>query len=204
MTKKLILMLLLVLTLAGCKRPIIKEPPEYNNDVFPKEYYQILADKKVYLTSFGQSIDVDDLDFAMRSVDGLEYKRDDYLEVGDISDDAVLIIVVGCSVKGLLEAGISISEESLRALAIFNQKENKNLTIISFHIGGPSRRGSTSDGLIEEIFSKSDFNIFYSEGNFDEKLSLISHNYNVKAFRYDSPNQLLVVLKNLFFGEEIR
>lgn len=202
-TIKLMLLLIVGMFLISCEKTIIEEPPVDDN-IFPEEFYQVLANKKVYLTSFGQSIEIEDLDSMMQRLENFEYIKNNYLTVEEIEDNAVLMIVVGCSVKGLYEVGITTQEESLRANGIFKQKQKKNLTVISFHIGGTLRRGSTSDELIEEVFSNSNFNIYYSEGNFDGKLSLFSYENNVKSFSYESPNELLVILKKLFIGDETK
>lgn len=202
--KNIILTLFLTIMLASCKPEEIEEPIAFENDVFPEEFYRVLADKKVYLTSFGQSIEIEDLAQTMEAIEPLDFFMDNYLEIKDIENDSVLLIVVGCSVKGLQEVGVTTEDESLRAEKIFTKKESKNITIIAFHIGGTLRRGRTSDDLIKHVFSNADFNIFYKVGDFDNKLSLFSYDNNVKMYAYDAPTQLLVVLKKLYYGEEIK
>ncbi|MFA5719815.1 MAG: DUF6305 family protein [Acholeplasmataceae bacterium] len=189
----------MILVFSSCKKQPTIDP--IDTSVFPNTFLSVFEGRELYVTSFGQSIDIEDL---TRQLDALEitYHRNNYLEVNDISKDAVLILAIGCSIKGLQEAGTSVGAESERAQEIINQKEAKNLTVIAFHIGGVERRGNTSDGLINTIMSNTDFNIVYKQGDYDGFISKISSKQNIPMYSYEFPSQLLSTIKKLSIGDE--
>ena len=55
--------------------------------------------------------------------------------------------------------------------------------MISWHLGGMSRRGTTSDRLIELVFAASDINIFVKSGNSDGLLAKISIENEVAMYQ---------------------
>lgn len=189
----------MILVFSSCKKQPTIDP--IDTSVFPNTFLSVFESRELYVTSFGQSIDIEDL---TRQLDTLEltYHRNNYLEANDIKKDAVLILAIGCSIKGLQEAGTSVEAESERALEIINQKETKNITIIAFHIGGVERRGNTSDGLINTIMSKTDLNIVYKQGDYDGFISKISSKQNIPMYSYEFPSQLLSTIKKLSIGDE--
>lgn len=195
--KKIILIKILFLLLfifSACKKK--EEIKEIDTSVFPDVFLGILNEKEIYVTSFGQSIDIEDI---TRELDNLnvDYNRDNYLKVDSINNDSAVIMVIGCSVKGLQESGTTIEKEIERANKIIKEKQNKNLTLIAFHIGGVARRGKSSDSLIKDIMTKTDFNVFYKLGNHDFYLSSLFEKENIKMYSYESPSQLNQTLKKM-------
>lgn len=188
-----------MIVLISCKeKPIIDDT---THSVFPNAFLSIMSQQEIYVTSFGQSIDIEDFSKELDFLD-VPYTRDNYLTANDIEANAVVVMVVGSSIKGLQSAGITNDMEIKRAQEIFNIKQSHNLTILAFHLGGVARRGSTSDGIIFEIMSKTDFNIAYLQGNYDRYLSNISKEANIPFYTYEYQTQLLPTLKKLVGGEE--
>ncbi|MGI6781641.1 MAG: DUF6305 family protein [Acholeplasmataceae bacterium] len=194
-----ILLIVASLFFSSCKNSVVNEP--IDTSVFPDAFSGIINNKKVYVTSFGQSIDIEDI---IRELDALNvsYTRNNYLENDDIANDSVVIMVIGCSIKGLQEAGTSVEAESVRAQKIINSKDDKNLILIAFHIGGVERRGRTSDGLISSVMNHTDFNIFYKPGDYDGYLSTISSKNNIPMYGYEFPSQLLQTIKKITIGDD--
>lgn len=194
-----ILFSILVLFLSSCKKT--PEVEEIDTSVFPEAFLGIIGQKQIYVTSFGQTIDIEDI---VRELDNLNvnYIRKNYLTNSEITNNSIIIMAIGCSIKGLQEAGTTVEAESERALEIINSKEEKNLTLIAFHIGGVERRGRTSDGLINSVMSNTDFNVFYKPGDYDGYLSRISSENEVPMYSYEFPSQLLSTLKKIATGDD--
>lgn len=189
----------IVFVFSSCKKQPTIQP--IDTSVFPNTFLSVFDQKAIYVTSFGQSIDIEDISRQLDSLD-VTYHRDNYLKIDDVAKDSVVVLVIGCSIKGLQEAGTTVEAESERALNIVNQKEAKNLTLIAYHIGGVERRGKTSDGLIHTIMSETDFNIVYKPGDYDGFISKLSSKNQIPMYSYDFPSQLLSTLKKLATGDD--
>jgi len=202
----IIILFFSALLLVGCKQtptPPNNADEDVDPSIFPEQFSGILYNKKIYITSFGQSIDIEDFTYQLESLSLIEYKRENMLNVDDVLNDSVVIMVVGSSLKALQEAGITVKEELSRAQRFFDKKESKNLTYISFHIGGKARRGLTSDSIIELVMSKTDLNIFFKDSNFDNKLVLFSQKNNVPMYQYEYVTQLPPTIRRLYENEDI-
>ncbi len=162
--------LIIVLTFCGCVKP---EPPSVYepNTQFPQEFSGLIKDKKVYVTSVGQSVEMNVLISNMNAVEGLEYTGDSLLDAGKVEDGSVVFIVVGCSLKSLTESNISKDTEMVRARAFAAKAKSGKITLVCWHIGGPDRRGTTSDSFIEYLFTNCSLALFKATGNGDLRLS---------------------------------
>ena len=162
-----------LLTAIFCCSCTAKTPPEaYEpNTAFPAEFSGFLKDRKVYLTSVGQSAEFVNLMLNMDAVEGLEYEQDSLLNADEVEEGAVVLIVVGCSIKSLAESGLSKESELARSQNFVKNAKQGKFDIICWHIGGVARRGSSSDTLIEYLFANCSLALFRAEGNSDLKLS---------------------------------
>lgn len=196
--KKIFLIVLAALAfLSGC---VINEPNDIDkcNSFFPKEFNNIVSNRPLYLTSLGQSIDIENLIVRLEHYKITDYYRENILNLDLIRDNSVIFLVAGCSMKGLGDAGTNVNNEIERAYELMAKKESKNLTIIVFHIGGNERRGATSDRLIEEAFKISDLVIFLEAGNEDGYLCEIVNKYNLHHVIYSNIGQMDSALISLF------
>jgi len=108
---------------------------------------------------------------------------DTELKASEVESSSIVFLIVGCSIKAMSDAGITINSELARAEEFVSLKERGKITLISWHLGGMSRRGTTSDRLIELVFAASDINIFVKSGNSDGLLAKISMENEVAMYQ---------------------
>lgn len=196
---KLVILVSLLIVFSSCKKEDNNTP--IDTSIFPSQFLSVLENNEIYITSFGQSIDIEDITTELDAL-AIDYTRDNYLTHHTVNNNSVILMVIGCSIKGLQEAGTTVEAENDRALAFIDKKETKNLTFIAFHIGGIARRGKTSDGIITSVMSHTDFNVVYKPGDYDQTISKLSNKHSIPMFGYESPTQLLPTLRKMINGEE--
>lgn len=193
----LIFLFVLLLMSSGCS--IVENIPNEEETSaymqFPPEMSGILKDKKIYVTSIGQSIDMEN--FVSRYNKMLEFESNSYLEAKDVEDGSIVFIFVGCSIKVLEDSESTLENETRRMNDFIDAKNENKLSIISFHLGGVSRRGASSDSLIKLAFSNSFFNIYVQSGNNDKFLSNTSINNNIPCLEVLSAVSLESPLKKM-------
>ena len=197
----IIVIILLSLFSLSCSRkennPNIPDSSEYS--VFPQEMTGIIKDKKIYVTSIGQDAEIIKFQLStLEKQDYFTYTIDTFLEASEVSNDSVVIAFVGCSIKALSESDTSVEKETERAIQFIQKARKNEITLIVIHAGGSARRGSTSDKLIEQMFSNSHFNIFVESGNFDGFLSKVSYENNVKCYQIKSSLSLKNTIDKLY------
>lgn len=134
------------------------------NTEFPEEFSGFLHGKKLYVTSLGQSGDILKIQQYLNG-ENIDAVCGNFLLVDEIEENSVLFLVVGCSIKGMAENGVTPDSEIYRAEQYVKTSEQRNVSVIAWHIGGPSRRGYTSDTLIEYVFGRADLDLFTASGN---------------------------------------
>ena len=110
-------------------------PIDITFDVFPSEFLGIVKDKPVYITSIGQAIDIEDFLIEVDYLNLFEYTHDNMLQPEDVPAGAVVMAIVGCSIKGLTSAHLTLEEEMARSQAFMTKTKNKEITFIAWHIG---------------------------------------------------------------------
>ncbi|MDD3171991.1 MAG: DUF6305 family protein [Bacilli bacterium] len=196
----LMIILSSLFVLTGCqnKDPLPEEEPIYE---IPSEFFGIVQDKKVYITSIGQAIDIENfmiyISHLAETID-FEYVYETEIAAKDIEEGSLVFLIVGCSIKAMSDAGITLDSEIDRANEFVELGKNHKATLVSWHLGGTSRRGTTSDGLIEIVFSNSDLNIFVKSGNADNFLSKTSMDNDVPMYQISAISSLTEPLMILF------
>ena len=169
---------------------------EYESSM-PESFDGILKEKKLYITSIGQSMDMENflvyLEY-LKDEYNFEYVEEAYLNAKDVEDDAIVFVFVGCSIKAMQESGTSVESEKARAKGLIELRNSGKIKIVSWHTGGNSRRGATSDDLIEFMLKGSDLLIFAKSGNEDLFLSDIAVSNNVPLFEIETASQVRIPL----------
>jgi hypothetical protein len=127
-----------------------------------------IADKPAFLTSAGQSADIEMVKVLLdRSK--MPYKADSQAKAGAIkaAGSKSLVVAIGGSSKGLGAAGISPDLELARAKDLVAEARKLGLKVIGVHVGGEGRRGELSDKFILGMVPLCDYVIVVSEGNQD-------------------------------------
>ena len=202
-----LLVLILGIFLISCKKTDDnldekKEEVTYDDTIFPNQMKASLKGKKVYVTSIGQSKDIEEYkEVVLNNIDYFEYEVNNFFNASDVEDDSAVLLFVGCSIKALATSELTLDDELARANAFVSKCRRNKITLICIHIGGLGRRGATSDQLIEALFPYSNMNIYLNSGNEDGLLSDLSHKNNVYAYEIASTLELVKVTELLFKGE---
>lgn len=191
----LILIISIFFCLVSCRKNNLDNSShytEYESGV-PSSFDAILKTKKLYITSIGQSIDMANFLYYLEYLKeeyNFEYVDDTFLSAGDVEDGAIVFVFVGCSIKAMQESGVSIESEKARAQEFINKRNSRKITVVAWHTGGTSRRGSTSDELIALVASNADLFIFSKTGNGDYFLSDTATKNNVPLCEIESASSV--------------
>jgi hypothetical protein len=138
-------------------------PPGANRAVAQRAYS---AQPPVAITSCGQSSDAFTLSLLSKRV-RLDHTFGPLLKVEELRGVKTLVIVVGGSLKGLVEAGMDQRGEMARVNALLAAARQSKVAVIAVHLGGESRRGSVSDPFIDLVIRKADYLVVTEAGNKD-------------------------------------
>jgi hypothetical protein len=127
-----------------------------------------IADKPAFLTSAGQSADVEMAKVLLDRAK-LPYKADAQAKAGALkaSGAKTLVVAIGGSSKGLGAAGVSADAELARIKSVIADARKLGMKVIGLHIGGEARRGELSDAFVREVVPLCDYVIVVAEGNKD-------------------------------------
>jgi len=185
----------ILFSLSSCKP---SEPIEHIDfSQFPESFNGFLIDKDIYITSIGQAIDIEDFLIDVQYLNLFSYHHHNLLKASEVPDEGVVLIVIGCSIKGLSDAGITVEEETSRIKSFIKDAKAGRISVINWHIGGMARRGSTSDSLIEVAFSGANLNIFVKNGDTDHFLSRIASTNQIPSYEINYLGEIGDTLKLL-------
>lgn len=122
---------------------------------------------EVAITSVGQSSDGMMVKVLMKKIK-IEPDYDVMMKPEALTNQKVLIAVVGGSSKGLGAAGINKDDEKARGQAVIEAAKKKNMKVIIMHVGGEGRRGDLSDMFITAVTKFGDRVIVVKSGNADK------------------------------------
>ena len=121
---------------------------------------------EVALTSIGQGPDAMMIKVLMRSLK-VTPDYDAVMQPEALTDQKVLVAVVGGSSKGLGAAGIDKEQEVERTKALCEAAIAKGIKVLVMHVGGEGRRGTLSDLFINAVAQYGDAFIVVDGGNGD-------------------------------------
>ncbi|MFP4177382.1 MAG: DUF6305 family protein [Acholeplasmataceae bacterium] len=205
----LLLMGLLLFGVAGCGDDEPGETDDPNDEVeldpeLPAEYAG-MAEGDVFITSIGQSADLDTIWNLLSNVydndnEALEadVEMDALLEANQVEAGSVVLLVPGASSKGMGAAGTDQAAEENRAEAFAARAQAGEITIITMHTGGMQRRGVESDPLIEASMAESELTLITNGGNDDDFFSELAEEYDRPLYVYSGTAQLIPPLRTIF------
>lgn len=132
-----------------------------------------IAQDPVLITSSGQSADVLMLK-VLSEKSGLEYVFDKNASPELVDSVKSVILVTGGSTKGLGAANIDKEAEYKRVEEIVTRARRNKLTVITFHVGGKSRRGTLSDYFNKLAAENADYLVVVGGGDEDGFFSNIA------------------------------
>ena len=134
----------------------------------PAADYTTKIASPVFVTTIGQS-DMNQVEQILKKA-GIEYTADNQLKE-DAFTGGTLIMAVGGSNKGLGAAGVDANDEIARGDALIAKAQSTGAQVIAMHLGGSSRRGSTSNLIIQPMVEKCNYLIVAGDGDNDGALT---------------------------------
>ena len=155
------------------------------------------AEAPIALTAPGQSPEYSIVHLLAQRID-LPLTIDLHLEAKGLEGFKTLIIIIGGSGKGLGAAGISFQDEAERAKELIATAQEKGIKIIGMHLGGETRRGPNSDGMINLITPKCNYVIVKADGNLDGIFTKICKENEIPLTEIEKSIELIDYPKALF------
>lgn len=151
----------------------------------------------VFVTSLGQSLDAFQVQLATRRT-GVDLDYDPLAGVEALDGKGALFLVVGASLKGFGEAGISIADERERARVLIGEAESRDIPIIVLHIGGAERRDDLTNQLIEVTAPHADAMFIRSDSDPDGMFKGIADAEGIPLVVVNNIVELVPELQRLF------
>ncbi len=131
------------------------------------------------ITTIGQSSDIAVVKALLNSrlKLGLEVKPN--AQAADLAGIKTLVVVLGASTKGLGSAGIDLDQEKARAQALIKAAKEQHVQVLGLHVGGETRRGKTTDDLIELTICDMKQVVVVASGNKDKVFNTLAEKCNV-------------------------
>lgn len=158
---------------------------------------QIRFEQPVLITSAGQSAEVQ-LASVLAKRAGLTAALSKSAAADDLIGKKTLILVLGASMKGLGAAGLEVKEEKERVKSLIKAALDKNIPILSLHLGGEARRGQLTDDFINIFLPFSKKVIIVKSGNKDGIFTRICSKNNIPLIEVDRTVDALKPLKETF------
>jgi len=119
------------------------------------------------ITSVGQSSDIAVVKVLLNTKLKLGLDVKPLATAADLEGKKTLVMVVGASTKGLGAAGLDMAKEIERTRALLKAAATRGVRILAIHTGGESRRGKTTNDLIELVVPAADRVVVVAGGNKD-------------------------------------
>jgi len=155
------------------------------------------AKQPMLITAAGQSQDVTMVKILVQKA-GLKFTFDKLAKPDQLKEQASLVFVTGGSTKGLGAANIDKDQELDRMKALVKAAREAKMSIITMHVGGPSRRGSLSDEFNKLSAENADCLIIVTSGNEDNFFSKMAETKKIPIFLIDKIMAAGEVLKQIF------
>ena len=150
------------------------------------------------ITAIGQSADVNIVKVLLNTQLklGLEFKP--LAQVGDLAGMKTVVMVVGASAKGLGAAGLDMDKELARTRALLQAAKAQGAQVLVMHTGGESRRGKTSNDLIEVVVPDAAYVVVVASGNKDKLFQTLASKRNTPVAEVEKLSGAGDVVKGLF------
>jgi hypothetical protein len=207
----LLIMGLFMFTIVACNNDDVDDPDNGDHEedelnlVLAAEFENLIADRNVYLTTIGQSADLDTVwnllqnifDNDLAALEAVVSKVD-LLGAETPEEGSLVLIVPGASSKGMGAAGTNQTQEENRANAFTARAVSKEIDIVIVHTGGMQRRGVESDPLITASSTSAMLMMIVNAGNTDRYFNNLSNTHDVPLYLYSGAANLIAPLRQLF------
>ncbi len=154
--------------------------------------------KPAIITAIGQNSDAAIVKVLCNTKLKLGFGYNILAEAKDLADNASILMVVGASAKGLGAAGISMEQEMARTKALIGAAKAKGIAIIAVHTGGSSRRGESSNQLIELVMADASAAVVFADGNTDGFFTELAAKRGIPLYQTPTIAAAGTVIQTLF------
>ena len=134
--------------------------------------------KPALVTSVGQASDIVVVKALLNTQLKMDLAVNALAQPADLAGIRTLIVVVGASAKGLGAAGLDMAKEVARAQALLAAARQQKIAVLVLHTGGESRRGKTSNDLIDIVVPEADQVVVVASGNKDKVFNTLAAKRN--------------------------
>lgn len=150
------------------------------------------------ITSVGQSSDVAVVKALLNTKLKLGLDVKPTAQAADLDGVKTLVMVLGTSAKGMGAAGLNLDKEAERTKAVVKAAKDKGIAILALHVGGESRRGKTTDDLLQIVVPEAKQIVVVASGNKDKIFNTLAAKGNVPVTEVASLAAAGDALKALF------
>jgi len=126
------------------------------------------------IASVGQSSDIVVVKALLNTQLRMDFTVKPVAQPADLAGMKALVLVVGASAKGLGAAGLDMNKEVARARALMAAAREQRIPMVVMHTGGESRRGKTSNDLIDLVVPEADYVVVVASGNKDKVFNALA------------------------------
>lgn len=137
----------------------------------------------VLVTSLGQSLDAFQVQLMLGRTD-VPFEYEQLAGVEMLEDKNTVFLVVGASIKGFGEAGISIEDELARTKSLINTAKENGIFIVVLHPGGQERRDDLSDQLIAVAAPSADLLLVREDSDEDGMFTNIAAEHEIPMVKF--------------------
>jgi len=154
--------------------------------------------KPALVTAAGQSSDIAVAKALLNTKLKLGLEIKPLAEPADLANIKTLVLIPGASTKGMGAAGIDLDKELDRAKKMVKAAKEKGIKILTLHVGGESRRGKTTDDLLEVVVPESTHVVVVASGNKDKLFNTLAARNNVPLTEVPNLGAAGDAVKSLF------
>jgi hypothetical protein len=164
----------------------------------PAASAQVTFDRPGLLTSVGQSSDIAIVKVVVNTQMKLDLVVKPLAAAADLEGMKTLVVVVGASTKGLGAAGLDVEKEIARGAALLKAAKDRGLKVLVLHTGGESRRGKTSNDMIEAVMPAADQVVVVASGNKDRLFNTLAARRTTPVLEVERATALAEALRPMF------
>jgi len=160
---------------------------------------KIAFEQPILITSGGQSPGALQMK-VLAKASKLDYVFEKTISAADFDSGnyKTLIVVIGASGKGLGAAGIDIDAEVARVESLCQKAKEDGVKVALFQIEGGSRRGTSTDLIIDTLAPYADAVFFKLDGNEDGKFTQLEADYPIYFESFEKTSNVKSILKDNF------
>lgn len=126
------------------------------------------------ITAIGQSSDIAVVKALLNTKLKLGLEIKPMAQPADLADFKTVVMVLGASTKGMGSAGLDLDKEMERAKILVKAAKEKGIKILGLHVGGESRRGKTTNDLLEIVLPECTHIVVVASGNKDKLFNTLA------------------------------